>query len=345
MAPRAFMMPSILAENIPHQSGNDLRTVPFCLACGYERTGLDHGDRCPECGHDRSPKADESAHRGALATFNQPLRRAMRESVGRVPLGWWCLIPPTARLRGRLQLVASLSGTTALLLMLFLGGAHIRLWRPSPSVRGIPTGGLTLVENVVLGGIVRGDLGVARELGTRPLPRRDYEANGRSVELVTPNWSPFLFSIGIWSACLPAAGLLGLRFVLVPFVLRCQRRSLSGATRDAARIAADATVASAAIGCTAVVVGFAVASFLVAMVAPPALGALLARAAPATILSLLLLLPPLLVAIVIWNDRARRVFAWPRLAAAMTFASYFLGIGMAIGAISATFAIAVRVLS
>lgn len=330
--------------------------IPYCLACGYERVGLVAGHNCPECGQDCSPVADDVARDGVLKAFAQPFRRASREMLGRVPLGWWCLLPARQRLAARVQMVTSLTVATLVLLVLFIGGAHVRLWITAYPVRPLPAnanqsgpaGSPVLIENIVLGGIVRGDLGGYRELGTRPLPMIiDPPASEvrRRVELVRPNWSPFFLSITIWSACLPAAGLLGLRFVLFPLTLRWQRRSLAPETRSAARVAADATIASAAIGCARVVVGFAVGVFLLATVAPTSVAVVLAKSEPGVILGLLLLLPPLLVSIVIWNDRARRVFAWPKLAALMTFASYFLGVAIAVGTIAATFSIAVRVMS
>ena len=69
-------------------------------------------------------------------------------------------------------------------------------------------------------------------------------------------------------------------------------------------------------------------SFLLALALPLSAAAALIRATPATLLALLVALPPLLFTGAIRNDRARRVFAWPTAAAVTTFAGYFVNIAL-----------------
>lgn len=325
--------------------------VPYCLGCGYERIGIESATACPECG---TVTADD-VHDEALMRFRNPLQRALAESRGRIPLGWWCLLSPDHRLAARVQLVKWLTLSTLALLLFFAGGAHIRLWFAAHPIRVVTRATeesngteAVLIDNAILSGLLPGDLGWARTPGARPFPYTFPVGQPPSIprlELVKPDWTPFFIASVTWAACLPAAGLLGLRFILFPLALRVSRRSLGDATRQAAGVAADATVASAAITCTATTIGWATLTFLLSAVLPNASAMAIVRSNPMSILGLLLLLPPLLVSVVVWHDRARRVFAWPKLAAAMTFVSYFIGVALAIGAIAATFSIAVRVLA
>jgi hypothetical protein len=322
------------------------RASPFCLACGYERAGIADHQACPECGH----AVDEHASRAVAHHFDAPFRRAFAEIRGRIPLGWWCLLPTRAQLAARLQLVTWLTLTTLSLLVFLAGGAHIRLWIAANPIRTVATTvGIeaVLIDNAILGGLLPGDIGWKREPGARsfvmnvPVGTRPTIPH---IEVVSPNWSPFFIATITWAACLPAAGLLGLRFILLPLTLRLQRRSLSLQTRCAASVAADATVASAAIGCCVLTIGTATCAFLIAPLLPNATAIVLGKALPMVLMGELLLLPPLLFANAMWHDRSRRVFSWPKLAATLSFASYFVGVGLGVAVIAATFAIAVRLL-
>ncbi|MDZ4756238.1 MAG: hypothetical protein SGJ11_17315 [Phycisphaerae bacterium] len=139
---------------------------------------------------------------------------------------------------------------------------------------------------------------------------------------------------------MPAAGLLGLRFVFLPLTIRSMRRSMTDETRAAAAVAADATVASAGIATALLVIATAIGLFLAAIYLPDRISADVIGATPIVLLTLLITAPPTFVARAEQCDGARRVFARPTLAVLVTFISYFVGLGIAAALISVTFVIA-----
>lgn len=335
---------AVALESAP---GNPHAPLPYCLACGYERAGLSEATVCPECG--AMPTAD--ARELVELAFRRPLRRAVNVIVGRFELGWWCLLPARLRIAARVQMVLFLTIATVALAAFFLIGAHVRVYIAfTPDPMRPPSGGIEYMkgENAILGGLVRGDMGWNREPGAIPIeiasPLGEPPIAPR-LEFLRPSMHPIVIASAMWAACLPAAGLLGLRFVLLPLTLRLMRRSLTPQTRTAAAIAADASVAATAIACAALTIAAAVLSFLLALALPLPAAAALIRATPATILALLVALPPLLFTGAIRSDRARRVFAWPAAAAVTTFAGYFVGIALGAAVTAATFLVATRAFS
>jgi hypothetical protein len=251
-------------------------------------------------------------------------------------------------------MVSWLTATTLVLFLFFLLGGHIRLWFGSHPLKSTGSAAASsetasyLIDNAILSGLVPGDLGGFRQLGAKPLfhvvPASE-AIRTPHLEFVRSNWTPYFFAMVTWTACLPAAGLLGLRFLLLPLMLRWQRPTLGPETRRAAAIAADATVASAAISASRLTVGFAAAVFVLCAVLPNPAANALVRAEPTVILGILGLSPPVLVAVVIARDRSRRVFAWPKVAALLTFLTYFIGIGLGLAVIATTFRLALWALT
>ncbi len=336
-----------LAATLTSDSGDSRAPLPYCLACGYERAGLHEVTACPECG--AIPTAD--ARQLVERSFRRPIRRAVDVMLGRCELGWWCLLPARLRVAARVQMVLLLTVATVALAAFFLIGAHVRAYIAfTPDPLRPPSGGIEYLtgENAILGGLVRGDMGWNRQPGAVPVqiavPLGEAPIAPR-LELLRPSLHPIVIASAMWAACLPATGLLGLRFLLLPLTLRLMRRSLTPQTRTAAAIAADASVAATAIACAALTIAAAVLSFLLALALPLSAAAALIRATPATLLALLVALPPLLFTGAIRNDRARRVFAWPTAAAVTTFAGYFVGIALGAAVTAATFLVATRAFS
>lgn len=340
--PEKLRNPADAAET----SGNAAK-LPYCLVCGYDRVGLAQTMPCPECGS----APDRDASRKVARELAQPLRHAVGLlTLRRGPDGWWCLLPSTMRLRARVQMVTGLTVATICLVAFFGAGAHVRaIVALLPTTIKLQEGmGAAIAQNALLGGVVRGDMGYAQPIGAVPVLMTfpaDQPPIVPLLQFVRPSGSPFVVAQIVWLSCIPAAGLLGLRFLFVPLTMRLMRRSLTPTTRVAAAIAADATVAAAAMATAIAVICTAVLLFVMAIVLPVNISAHVIRLTPAIIVAILVGMPPTLLAHAIRNDGARRVFAWPTAAAIMTFVGYLAGIGVAAGVIGITFALASRTIA
>jgi hypothetical protein len=331
----------------------DATSVPFCLHCGYDRAGQPPASRtapCPECGNAPDPEAAARA----LAAFHDPVRRGRSLLLGRVPPGWWCLLPPTLWRAARVQRVLWLTITTLLLASFFFLGGHIRYVYavgpavPVPSLAAAPPSATKVTRTVyqaIASGLVPADANPIQPTGAssitseRPHDNPEIRCGLRSMAL---SLQPRFLAGVIWSSCIPAAGLLALRFVALPIILAFRRQKLAQDLHTAAIVAADATVAATAIASTLVTVAIPILVMGAVTLLPISAADALVRITPTLVLTSLVGLPPLLFATAVWRDHSRRVFPIPVLAAALLLGSYALGLGVAMGLIAATFAIASR---
>ncbi len=327
----------------------DATNLPYCLHCGYDRHGHAEArcvETCPECGHAPDPNA--AAH--VLRAFNDPVRSARSLLLGRVPLGWWSLLPLTLRGRARIQRVGWLTLTTVLLASFFFLGGHVRYVyavgppTPIPSLPAEPR--VTReVYRALASGLVATDASPLQPTGASSVtverPRDDAEVR-RGLRPMALSLQPRFLAGVIWSSCIPAAGLLALRFIALPIVFALRRQTLGHDLRTAAIVAADATVATTAIAAMVVTIAIPMLVMLAVTVLPIPAADALVRATPTIVLTSLIGVPPILFAAAVRRDFSRRVFPIPMLAAALLLASYALGLGVAMGLIAMTFAFASR---
>jgi hypothetical protein len=341
----------------PHDPAavRDAADLGSCLRCGYDRAGLGRRQACPECGVAPDPDAGAAVARALVAWP----RRTLGALVGRRAVdGWWCLHHSSHALLARLQMVMGLTAATALLLVFFTAGAHVKAIVAVGPPLG-PTGAQGTIYVVPttasLAGVLRGDEGIARpgggggsvvsiDGGSPPvLP---------SIFVAQPSWSAFFVAQLVWSSCLPAAGLLGLRFFFLPFTMR---RVFGGTTSNAngssaaelrasAAIAADASIATAGLAGAIATIAAACAAFAAVLVVPTGAAVMIAGSARPALFTLLLVLPPVLVARAVASDGTRRVFPGPVRAAIALVLAYAAGLGCAVAVIGLTFTLASRLL-
>ncbi len=321
-----------------------------CLACGYDRTHLAAGAACPECGD--FPAPDTRAR--CEVRFAHPLRRALQQATGQAaPKGWWLLLPGRERrLHARLQLVGGIAASVLVLLVWFgLGGfllvvTDLQVAKTSAKVRD---GYAAFTPAIVsLPAIVRADAPWRGPL-QRTEPAQAFDVDPPLpptwIELHHLGWSPYLAAQVSWLACSSALAFLALRFLLLPVAIRLGGGAREPSARAAASVAADASVGSAAIAFTLLVMAAGATCFVLVRVLPTGAGGIVARIAPTVVAFLLAALPPLLIANEIRSDRSRRVFPAPLLTAAMAVVTYLAAAFLALLLMGGTFTLATRLLT
>jgi hypothetical protein len=250
-------------------------------------------------------------------------------------------------------MVVGLVAATGLLLVFFATAAHVKVIVAVGPPLG-PAGATGTINAVAtsasLAGVLRGDEGVGRPGGgARPIVALEagVEPSLPAIYVASPSWSPFFVAQLVWSSCLPAAGLLGLRFFFLPFTMRRLLGATAPASSDlriSAAIAADASIATAGLAGALATIAISCAAFLAALVAPSDAAVAIASLARPTVFAFLLALPPILVARAVASDGARRVFPGPVRAAIALVLAYAAGLGCAIAVIGLTFSLASRLL-
>jgi len=229
---------------------SDQPFLPPCLACGYDRSACAAATPCPECGTVPDPDAAARCARRRRS----PLRRALGHLAARpAPPGWWFLLDPGLRTRSTAGMVASIVVSTALLAGWFWFGSFVTVIHartPIPA-RVAGTEEAFREETATLAALSRVHRPWASPLEQpASFAARPAGATGRlpEIETLEPGGNPILAARVSFLAVVPALGLFALRYAMVPLALRIGRDGkLPPRVRDAAAVAADASVGSAAL--------------------------------------------------------------------------------------------------